>query len=63
MLSARIKQSRVRHSMTQEQLAVRAKVTYATLIKLESGANTNPTLTTLRKIAKALDVPITKLIT
>ncbi|MFA5135734.1 MAG: helix-turn-helix transcriptional regulator [Patescibacteria group bacterium] len=63
MLSERIKQHRTDRSLTQEQFAVRARVTYATLIKLESGANTNPTLKTLRKLARALNIPITKLIT
>lgn len=62
MLSTRLKILRTRRSVTQEQLAVRAKVTYATITKLESGANSNPTLKTLRSIARALDVPIHRLI-
>lgn len=63
MLSERIKQHRIHQQLTQEQLAQRARITYATLIKLESGANTNPTLKTLKRLSKALNIPITKLIT
>ncbi len=63
MLSDQIKKYRIRQTMTQEHLAIRAKMTYATLIKLESGANTNPTLKTLRKLSKALSIPIANLIT
>ncbi|HBV01285.1 MAG TPA: hypothetical protein DEF00_02735 [Candidatus Taylorbacteria bacterium] len=33
-----------------------------TLIKMESGENQNPTLDTLKKVAKALDVSVDKLI-
>lgn len=62
MISDRIRLYRTNRSLTQEQLAIRAKVTHATLIKLESGVNTNPTLKTLRKLARALDIHITKLI-
>ena len=62
MISDRIKQHRKNRALTQEQLSVRAKVTYATLIKLESGANTNPTLKTIQKLSRALNIPITKLI-
>ncbi|MFH0829278.1 MAG: helix-turn-helix transcriptional regulator [Candidatus Kerfeldbacteria bacterium] len=62
MLSERIKKFRKEREYTQEQLAKAAHITYATLIKLESGVNTNPTLKTLKRISRALNVPITKLI-
>ena len=39
-----------------------ADVTYNTIIKIESGANKNPTIDTLSKIAKALDVGVDDLI-
>ncbi len=62
MLSSRLKNLRTRRSLTQERLAVLAKVTTATVVKLESGANVNPTLNTLRNIARALGVPLHRMI-
>lgn len=44
MLSSNIKKLRKEHGLSQEQLASEAGITYSTLIKIESGANTNPTL-------------------
>lgn len=63
MLSERIRYHRRALLLTQEQLSTRAKITHATIIKLESGANANPTLKTLRALARALQVPIAKLLT
>jgi len=37
-------------------------VTYNTIIKIESGANINPTIDTMTKIAKALGVGVDDLI-
>ncbi|MBU4343605.1 MAG: helix-turn-helix transcriptional regulator [Candidatus Omnitrophica bacterium] len=42
--------------MSQDKLSKLADVTHATLVKLESGANNNPTVKTLKKIAGALDI-------
>ena len=42
--------------------AVWADITYTTLAKIESGANTNPTIKTLQGIAKALDVTLDQLV-
>ena len=39
-----------------------ADVTYNTVIKIESGANKNPTIDTLSKIAKALGVGVDNLV-
>jgi len=62
MLSKNIKKLRDKHSLTQEQLAQKAKITYSTLIKIESGANGNPTLETLRKIADVFKVSLDELV-
>ena len=47
--------------MTQRALASRAGITQAALFRLESGA-TDPRLSTLRKLAKALNVTVADLI-
>ena len=48
--------------ISQDKLSKLADVTYNTIIKIESGANINPTIETLSKIAKALDVGVDDLI-
>ncbi|PIP23203.1 MAG: hypothetical protein COX90_02955 [Candidatus Nealsonbacteria bacterium CG_4_10_14_0_2_um_filter_38_17] len=47
---------------SQERLARLADVANNTIIKIEAGKNQNPTLDTLKKIAKALEVSIDELI-
>lgn len=48
--------------MTQEQLAKHAKVSRGYLADLEAGHRTNPSVPTLRRLAKALEVPVTRLV-
>jgi len=48
--------------LSQEKLARLADVANNTLIKMESGENQNPTLETLKKVAKALEVSVDELI-
>jgi len=62
MLSANIKKLRKKHNLSQEQLAKKADITYSTLIKIESGNNTNPTLDTLQKLASVFKVKIDELV-
>jgi len=62
MLAKNIKKLRKKHDLSQEQLAQKAKITYSTLIKIESGANKNPTIGTIKKIAKALGVGLDELV-
>ena len=62
MLSQNIKKFRKNHKLSQEELAQKANITYSTLIKIESGANNNPTIDTLRKIADVFRVSIDVLI-
>ncbi len=61
MLAQNVKKLRKKHKLSQEQLAQKAGITYSTLIKLESGANNNPTIKTLQLLAKALNVSLDKL--
>ena len=48
--------------LSQEKLARLADVANNTIIKIEAGKNQNPTLDTLKKIAKALEVSVDNLI-
>lgn len=61
-LAKNIKRLRNTRGLSQEKLARLADVANNTLIKMESGENTNPTLETLKKIANALEVNIEDLI-
>lgn len=62
MLSKNIKKYRQKKGLSQDKLAKLADVTHTTLVKLESGANDNPTIKTLASIADALGVSIDVLI-
>lgn len=46
---------------SQDRLSKEAEVAYNTIVKIESEENLNPTIDTLERIAKALDVSIEKL--
>jgi len=62
ILAQNIKKLRKQLKLSQEELAKKAGITYSTLIKIESGANENPTIKTLVQIAKALNVKVDDLI-
>ena len=57
-----IKKYREKVGISQDRLSKLADVTYNTIIKLESGVNTNPTIDTMTKIANALSVGVDDLI-
>lgn len=57
-IAKNIKRARKKLELTQEQLAVKAGIPYATLSKIESGQVTNPTVSTLKKIADALSISV-----
>lgn len=61
-LANNIKKLRKKLKLSQEELAKKAGITYSTLIKIESGANSNPTIKTLQRIALALNVNVDALI-
>lgn len=61
-LANNIKKLRKAKGLSQEKLARLADVANNTLIKMESGENKNPTLDTLKKVAKAFGVSVDDLI-
>ncbi len=60
-LGAMLKELREARGLTQATLAERAGTTQEYIAMLESGARTNPTMTMLTKLAKALKVKPGKL--
>ena len=57
-LGRNIRSLREKCGLSQDRLAKLADVANNTIIKIEQGENPNPTLETLKKIAKALRVSI-----
>lgn len=57
-----IKKVRNKLGFTQDALARKAELPYATLTKIESGVIIRPTIQTVIKIAKGLDISIDELI-
>jgi len=60
-LSKNLKRLREKKGLSQDRLAKLADVANNTIIKIEQGENINPTLDTLKKIAKALGVGLDEL--
>ncbi len=60
--SSKIKRIREKMGLSQKKLARLADVSNNTIINIEAGRQGNPTIETLKKIAKALNVPIEDLI-
>jgi transcriptional regulator with XRE-family HTH domain len=58
----KIKKIRAKKGLTQDALARKAELPYTTLTKIESGVIIRPTIQTVIKIAKGLDVSIDELI-
>jgi len=61
-IAKNIKRMRKTKKLSQERLARLANVANNTIIKIEAGKNKNPTLNTLKKIAKALEINVDDLI-
>ena len=61
-IAEKVRKARKKVSLSQDKLARKANVAYNTIVKIESGENKNPTIETLRSIAKALDVSVDELI-
>lgn len=57
-----LKQLREANNMTQVELAKRASVTQTYIAKLEAGDKKNPSLEVLKRLARALGVPVTELL-
>jgi len=61
-ITKNLRKLRKAKGLSQEKLARLADVANNTIIKIEAGKNQNPTLDTLKKISKALEVKIDDLI-
>lgn len=57
-----IKKLRQAKELSQDKLSKLADVSYNSIIKIETGGIQNPTIETLQKIAKALNVSVEDLI-
>jgi transcriptional regulator with XRE-family HTH domain len=62
MLSDNVRRIRTKKGLSQDKLSKLAGVTLTTLVKIESGANDNPKIKTLKAIADALEVSVCDLI-
>ncbi|MBU1038766.1 helix-turn-helix domain-containing protein [Patescibacteria group bacterium] len=57
-IAKKLRKLREVKGLSQEKLARLADVALNTIVKIETGRNQNPTLDTLKKIAKALNVKV-----
>jgi transcriptional regulator with XRE-family HTH domain len=57
-----LKKLRAKKGLSLEKIARLADLSLNTIVKIENGVNTNPTIETLQKIAKALDVSVDDLL-
>jgi transcriptional regulator with XRE-family HTH domain len=57
-----LRELRERKGLTQEELAFKAKVTPGYVAQLELGMRTNPSLDVVRRLARALKVPLRELL-
>lgn len=62
LIGDNIKKIRKKKGLTQDKLARKADITYTTLTKLEENVVKKPSVQTVAKIAKALDINIEELI-
>ena len=61
-IAENLKKLRAKKGLSLERVARLADLSLNTIVKIENGVNTNPTIETLTKIAKALDVKVDDLI-
>ncbi|MDO8584359.1 MAG: helix-turn-helix transcriptional regulator [bacterium] len=61
-IASNIKKRRLAKDLSRDELAKQAKVNYNTIIKIESGANKNPTIQTLIGIARVLEATVEEMI-
>jgi transcriptional regulator with XRE-family HTH domain len=62
VLARNVKRLRLQRGLSQRALAQRIKVSQAFIGQLETEADSNPTLATLRRLAKALKCKISELV-
>lgn len=62
MISQNIRSLRYRNGISQDRLSKLTDLSLNTIVKVESGKNSNPTIDTLRRIAKVFHVKVDDLI-
>jgi len=62
-ISSNIKKLRTEKGYSLEKVARLSDLSLNTVMRVESGTNKNPTIETLKKIAKALGVSVDELLT
>lgn len=60
-ISENIRKLRQQKKISQDRLSKEADLALNTIVKIETGESPNPTVETLEKIAKALDVSVSDL--
>jgi len=60
LLAKRLKEIRTEKGITQEELAYRSELTLSQIARIET-IKINPTISTIFKIVRALDVPLNEL--
>jgi len=61
-IAENLKKLRAKKGLSLEKIARLADLSLNTIVKVENGVNKNPTIETLTKIAKALEVGVDDLI-
>ena len=61
-LGRTVKRMRATRNMNQAELAKRARLSQGYVSKLEVGAQRNPSVAVIRRLAKTLGVPVAKLL-
>ena len=61
-IAENLKKLRAKKELSLEKIARLAGLSLNTIVKVENGVNTNPTIETLSKIAKALEIGVDDLI-
>lgn len=61
-IAENLKKLRAKKGLSLEKIARLADLSLNTIVKVENGVNINPTIETLSKIAKALEVGVEDLI-
>jgi transcriptional regulator with XRE-family HTH domain len=62
MIGHTVRRMRRRAKLNQAEVAGRAHISQAYLSRLEAGIQGNPSVAVLKRLAKALGVPVTKLL-
>ena len=62
VIGQRVRRLRERQALSQATLASKARIAQPYLSRLEAGVQRNPSIAVLKRLAKALGVPVTALL-